>query len=160
MHTLKLFKIIKYLFNSLKWLDHVLGYHLIHKVILPYPFFFGTIPTNREFVIPGYQNIAFDNYILILCSSNITYDSSFITFDSFILILCSSNITYDSFFVTFGGPLFFFSHLIVSSLHYAIPTLHVTVLLSHSVVLLFFSHIWRFHLHIVQFQHYMWLFFC
>ena len=55
----------------------------------------------------------------------------------------------------------FFSHLMVSSSHWAIPTLYVTVLFSHCAVsLLFFSHIWWFHHHIVWFQHHMWQLFC
>ena len=40
---------------------------------------------------------------------------SFLIFDSFILTLCSSNITHDSSLVTLGGSLTFFSHLTVPS---------------------------------------------
>ena len=54
----------------------------------------------------------------------------FLKFDNFILILCGSNITYDSFFVTLGGSLTFFTHLTVPSSYCAIPTSHVTVLFS------------------------------
>ena len=67
----------------------------------------------------------------------------FLTFDGSILILCNSNITYDSTFVIFDGSFFFSSHLTIPYSHCAIPTSHVTVLLSHLVVhYFFFSHIW------------------
>ena len=52
--------------------------------------------------------LTFDGFILTLCDSNITYDSSFVTLGGFLifffildgslLTLCSSNITCDSFF--------------------------------------------------------------
>ena len=67
----------------------------------------------------------------------------FLTFDGSILILCNSNITYDSTFVIFDGSFFFSSHLTIPYSHCAIPTSHVTVLLSHLVVhyFFFFSHL-------------------
>ena len=68
----------------------------------------------------------------------------FLTLDDFILTLCSSNITCNSFFLTLGGSLTFFSQLMVSSSHCAVLTSHVIVLFSHLVVLLSFSHIWWF----------------
>ena len=55
----------------------------------------------------------------------------FLTFDDSILTLYGSNITYDSSFVTLGGSLTFFSHFTVPSSHCVVPTSHVTVLLSH-----------------------------
>ena len=86
--------------------------------------------------------------LLILCSTNITYDcifvtfgSSFIfflTFDGIILTLCSINILCDFILPHLVVPLFFFSYLLVPSSHCTIPTSHVTVLLSYSVVLFFF----------------------
>ena len=84
------------------------------------------VPTNRQPAIPGYQILTFDDYILILYSSN---------------IIC------DSFFVTFGGSLFFFSHLTVSSSHCAVLTSHMIVLLSHLMVHLIFSHLMVLSLH-------------
>ena len=124
------------------------------RVILPFPFFFflGTVLTSRQPAILGYQNITFDRYILILCNSNITCDSSFVTFggfliffltfDNFILILCNFNITFDTTFVIIGGSLLLlFVAFDGSSSRYVVPTLHVIVLLLHSMVLLFFSHI-------------------
>ena len=86
-------------------------------------FFWDTVSTKRQHVIPGYQILIFDNFILItddfiliLCSSNITCDSSFVTFGGF-LIFChiwrfhphimKFKITFDSIFVTFGGSLIF-----------------------------------------------------
>ena len=117
-------------------------------VILQYPFLGSTVPISRQPVIPGYQNIIFDDFILTLCNFNITYDNSFVTFngslifflsfDCFILTLCNSNVTFDNSFITFDGSLFFSSHLIVSSSHYVVPTSYVTVLLSHLMVSLFF----------------------
>ena len=62
----------------------------------------------------------------------------FLTFDGSILILCSSNITCDSSFLTFGG-LLFLSHLTISSSHYAVSTSYVIVLFSHYAVSLLFS---------------------
>ena len=105
----------------------------------------------------------------------------FLTFDSFILILCSSNITCNSSFLIFGGSLYFFLTFNGLSSHCVILTSHVTVLFSHLMVLLlffltfdgfiitlcssnitfdssfltfggslfFFPHIWWFHYHIV-----------
>ena len=65
----------------------------------------------------------------------------FLTFDGTIFILRSTNITCDYTLSHLVVPLFFFSHFMVPSSHYAIPTSHVTVLLSHLVVpLFFFSH--------------------
>ena len=61
----------------------------------------------------------------------------FFTFDGFILILCSSNITCDNSFLTLGGSLTFLSHLTVPSSHYAVPISHLTVFLLHIVVPLF-----------------------
>ena len=58
----------------------------------------------------------------------------FLTFGAFILILCSSNTTCDSSFLTFGGSLTFFSHLTVPSLHCGAPTLYVTIFFSRFVV--------------------------
>ena len=112
-----------------------------------------SLELNRQLVIPSYSNITFDSFNLILCSSNITFDCSFVTFSgSFIIIyffifvgsiitLCSSNITFDSIFVTFDGYLIFFSYLTVLFSHCVVPTLYVTVLLSHLVVSLSFSYI-------------------
>ena len=88
------------------------------RVILLYPiFFWDTVLTSKRPTILGYQNITFDSFILILCSSNITCNNSFVifdeslifflTFNSFILILCSSNITYDNFLSHLMVPLFF-----------------------------------------------------
>ena len=79
----------------------------------------------------------------------------FLTFDDSILILCSSNITCDSSFLMLGGSLTFFSHLTVPSSYCVIPILHLTILLSHIVVplFLFFSQIWWFHCYIKQYQH-------
>ena len=79
----------------------------------------------------------------------------FLKFDNFILILCGSNITYDSFFATLGGSLTFFTHLTVPFSHCAVPTSHVTVLFSHLVVPLLFSYICQFYPYIVQFQHHL-----
>ena len=62
----------------------------------------------------------------------------FLTFNDFILILCNSNITCDSSFLTLGGSLTFFSHLTVLSSHCVIPISHLTILLSHIVVPLFY----------------------
>ena len=87
---------------------------------VPPPKKMGTVPTNKQPAILGYQNITFDSFILTLYSSNITCDDSF---------------------VTFGGSLFFFSQLTVLSSHCAVSTLHVIVLLSHFVVPLSFCHI-------------------
>ena len=95
------------------------------RVILLYPiFFWDTVLTSKRPTILGYQNITFDSFILILCSSNITYDNFlshlmvplfFLTFNGYLLTLCSSiltlcntNITCDSTFVTFGGSFIFF----------------------------------------------------
>ena len=123
------------------------------RVILEYPLFFwrgGTVSISRQPAIPGYQNITFDGTILTLCSAKITCNCTFVTvgssliffltFDGTILTLCSTNITCNYTFVTFNDSpfFFFFSHLMVPSLHYAVPTSHVTVLLSHSMVPLFF----------------------
>ena len=121
-------------------------------VILRYPFLGSTVPISRQPVIPGYQNIIFNDFILTLCNSNITYDSSFVTFngsliyflsfDCFILTLCSSNVIFDNSFITFDGSLFFSSHLIVSSSHCVVSTSHMTVLFLHCTVPLpFFSYI-------------------
>ena len=95
-----------------------------------------------------YFFLTFDGSNFILCSSNITFDStivifggsffSFLTFDGFILTLCSTNITCDCIFVTFGGSFSFFSHLMVLFSHCATPILHMTILLSHLVVFFFF----------------------
>ena len=79
----------------------------------------------------------------------------YLTFDGSILTLCSSNITFDSTFVIFGGSLFFSSHLTVLSSHCAIPTSYLIVLLSFY----FFSHIWQFHCQIRQYQHHIWQYF-
>ena len=87
---------------------------------VPPPKKMGTVPTNKQPAILGYQNITFDSFILTLYSSNITCDDSF---------------------VTFGGSLFFFSQLTVLSSHCAVSTLHMIVLLSRWVVPLHFSHI-------------------
>ena len=83
-------------------------------VILAYPFFLGgTVPTSRQSAISGQQNITFDSTILTLCSTNITYNCTFVTFSDFliffltfdgiILTLCSTNIICDCTFITFGG---------------------------------------------------------
>ena len=119
---------------------------IVHSVF----FFLDTVPTSRQPAIPDYQNIKFGGFILTLCSSNTTHDSSFVTFNDcliffltvdFILTLCNSNITCDSSFVTLGGSLTFFSYLLVPSSHYAVPTSYVTVLFSQFMVPLLFSHI-------------------
>ena len=88
--------------------------------------------------------LTFDDTIFTLCSTNITYDCTFITFcdsfiffltfDGIILILCNTNITYDCILPHMVVPSFFFSHLMVLSSHCVLPTSYVTVLLSHSVV--------------------------
>ena len=39
-----------------------------------------TVPTSRQPIIPGYQNITFDGTMLTLCSTNITYDWTFVIF--------------------------------------------------------------------------------
>ena len=116
---------------------------IVHSVF----FFLDTVPTSRQPAIPDYQNIKFGGFILTLCSSNTTHDSSFVTFNDcliffltvdFILTLCNSNITCDSSFVTFDGSLIFFSHLTITSSHCVVPISHLTILLSHIVVPLFF----------------------
>ena len=110
-----------------------------------------------------YFLLTLDGSILILCSSNIRCDSSFLTLGGsltffshlmvFILTLCSSNITFNNSFVTFDGSLICFSHLMLPLLHCAVPTSHLTVILLYLVVPLFVSQIWWFHYHIVQFQY-------
>ena len=91
--------------------------------------------------------LTFDDFILTLCNSNITFDSTYIIIDGFlffshiwrfILTLYSTNITCDCTFITFNGSFIFFSHLTVLSSYYAVPILHETVLLSHLVIPLFF----------------------
>ena len=55
-------------------------------VILAYPFFLGgTVPTSRQSAISGQQNITFDSTILTLCSTNITYNCTFVTFSDFLI---------------------------------------------------------------------------
>ena len=61
----------------------------------------------------------------------------FLTFDNLILILCNSNITCDSSFLTLGDFLTFFSYLMVPSSHCAVLILHLTILLSYIIVPLF-----------------------
>ena len=66
------------------------------------------------------QNITFDDFIITLCSTNITCDCTFATFGSFlifffftfygiILTLRNINIICDCTFVTFGGSFIFFT---------------------------------------------------
>ena len=119
-------------------------YSYMGNSMYPHPKKRGTVPTSKQPVIPSYQNIKFDGFILTLCNSNITCDNSVVifggslifslTFDSSILTLCSSNITCNSFFVTFCNSLIFLSHLTVLSSHYAVTTSHSTVLLSHLAI--------------------------
>ena len=87
--------------------------------------------------------LIFDGYILILCSSNFTFNSTFVTFGGFlffftfnifILTLCSFKITCGSSFITFGGSLIFFSHLTVPLLLWIVLVSFLTVHLSHSMV--------------------------
>ena len=87
--------------------------------LLLFFFFFSTVLTSKQPAIPSYQNITFDDFILTLCNSNITFDNSFVTFgfffltfDGFILTLRSSSIICDSSFSHLVVPLFF---LILSS---------------------------------------------
>ena len=111
---------------------------------VPPPKKMGTVPTSKQPTILGYQNITFDSFILILYSSNITCDDSFVTFggsliffltiNDFILTWCSFNITCDSSFVTFCSSLIFLSYSTVLFSHYAVATSQLTVLLSHLVV--------------------------
>ena len=80
---------------------------------VPPLFFGGTVPISRQPTISGYQNITFDSTILTLCSTNITYNCTFVTFSDFliffltfdgiILTLCSTNIICDCTFITFSG---------------------------------------------------------
>ena len=66
------------------------------RVILGYlHFFLGNLLISNQLIIPGYQNITFDDSIVILNSTKITYDDIFVTFSGF----------------------FFFSHLTISSSH-------------------------------------------
>ena len=86
---------------------------------VPSLFLGGTIPTSRQPTISGYQNITFNGIILILCSTNITCDYTFVTFvplffltfDGTTLTLCSTNIICDCTFVTFGGSFIFFPYI-------------------------------------------------
>ena len=116
-----------------------------------------TVPISHVIVFSyiwwfTYFFLTFDGSIFTLCSSNITYDSSFLTFGAFLLFffstfdssivtLCSSNITYDNYFVTFNSSLSFLSHLTVLSSYCAVSTSHVSVLFLHLVVPLLFSYI-------------------
>ena len=101
-------------------------------------FFFAVFTTNRQFAIPGYQNITFNGIILKLCSTNITCDCIFVTFsgsliyfltfDGSIVTLGNTNITFYRTFLTFCGTLkFFFSHSVVSLFFFS----HLMVSLSH-----------------------------
>ena len=65
----------------------------------------------------------------------------FLIFDNFIITLCRTNITCDSSFVTFSDSFTFFSHFTIPSSHCVVLTSHITVLFSHLVVPLLFSHI-------------------
>ena len=94
------------------------------RVILAYPplFWGDTVPTGRQLAISDYQNITFNVTLLILRSTNITCNCTFVTF----------------------GSSFIFSHLMVPSSHCVVSTSYVTILLSYSVVsffFFFFSHI-------------------
>ena len=110
------------------------------------PLFFSTVHTRKIF-ISDYQNITFDDTILILCSINITCDCIFITFGNSLIfltfysctvILDNTNIAFDCTFLIFGGTLIFSSHLTVHLSYWAVSTSHVIVLLSNSVVHFFF----------------------
>ena len=117
--------------------------------------FSGSLTFFSHLMVPSSHYAVSTSHVIVFfphigCSFNF-----FFTFDSFILILCDSNITCDSSFVTMGGSLTFFSHLPVPSSHYAVPTSYVTVLFSQFMVPLLFSHIWQFYPYIMQFQHHM-----
>ena len=49
---------------------------------VPSLFLGGMVPTTKQPAIPGYQNITFDGTIITLCSTNITYNCTFVTFGS------------------------------------------------------------------------------
>ena len=119
---------------------------IVHSVF----FFLDTVPTSRQPAIPDYQNIKFGGFILTLCSSNTTHDSSFVTFNDcliffltvdFILTLCNSNITCDSSFVTFDGSLIFLTFndyiLTLCSSNITYDNSFVTIV----GLLIFFSHL-------------------
>ena len=86
----------------------------------PSLFLGGTVSTSRQLTILDYQNITLDGTIFILYNTNITCECTFVTFSGSLIFF------------------FFFSHLIVSSLHCVVSTSHATILLSYSVVLFFF----------------------
>ena len=69
-------------FKYLKWYHFKVDKSLMGNSTIPFFFFFffGMVPISKQHVIPSYQNITFDSFIIILCSFNITCDSSFITF--------------------------------------------------------------------------------
>ena len=81
----------------------------------------------------------------------------FLIFDGSILILCSSNITCDSSFLTFGGSLtsfFTFNGSIFTLCNFNITC--DSFFSSHWRFYYFFTHIWQFHPYIVWFQHHIW----
>ena len=78
------------------------------------------------------------SYVTVLLSPSVVPLFFFLIFDGTILILCSTNITCDCTFVTFYSSLICLSHLMVLSSYCAIPTSHETALLSYLVIPLFF----------------------
>ena len=65
---------------SLKEILEVSQNHLCKGNFTIPPFFGGYGTTSKQPAILSYQNIIFDGFIFILCSSNIVCDNSFVTF--------------------------------------------------------------------------------
>ena len=78
------------------------------------------------------------SYVTVLLS-HLVVSFIFLTFDDFILTLCSCNVTFDSTFVTFGG-FFFFNFFYICWFHPQLYSSNITfdIFLSHLVVPLFF----------------------
>ena len=133
-------------FCHIRWFSYFFSHMMVSSSHYAIPTSHMTVLLSHS-VVPLFF-LTFDGTILILCSTNITCDCTFVksvvlffflTFDGSIVTLGSTNITYDRTFLTFAGTLIFSSHLTISLSHWAVPTSYVTVLLSHSIVPLFFS---------------------
>ena len=99
--------------------------------------FGGSLYFFLHLMVPSLNCAGLTSFVIVLLSHFII-PLFFLTFDGTILILCRFNIICDCTFITFLRSLIFFSHLKVSSSHYAILRLLMTVLLSHSAVFFFF----------------------
>ena len=99
--------------------------------------FGGSLTFSSHLTVLSLHCAVLTSHMSVLLSHYVVPLFFFLTFDNLILILCNSNITCDSSFLTLGDFLTFFSYLTVLSSHCAVPILHLTILLSYIIVPLF-----------------------